>query len=892
MGDGKKNPGESTKPAEKHEAWKPGSEHKLGGNGLWSKIQDLHSDKHKQELEKELGDKYHGKELSQKIDAKIKSEERESLSSLNKELHKKGALPGGVDVVGLQSGEDGKVNKLVLADKTTTDGIKKLYIVDLNGKVERAINGDGAGKEQQQFASSGEKGAAAASDKQHFGVVSKDSAGRPTEVRNAKGTCKCEYDSSGNLTSVEWKDKSNHAHSLTKQADGTWNEDGKPNQRNIKDIQVEKSGDLVTSYKQRQSHVDKADGSTVDYAPGKKAVTLPDGTEKVWYANGTGYQRKPDGHGGYSEQHTGKRPDDTFVLKKSADGHVEISEKSGEKSYKPIDDPKVAAERQKLEAIATKKITDPQELAKFHADMARFEARTKAMEEQYKKQGDNPETAEKKAHEQAAKTYEQISRLLEAKDNPNLPITEKQRTELAEQAMRQAGTPTVIDQGNHGTCNVATIEMRAYTRTPAEAVKLLVDVATTGSYTKDGVTVNFDRNKVSLTPDENASKHPPIDGERGFASQIFQVTAVNLGKAMNNPNQQYEQVRPNPADTPPDAGERLKDYTNCPPSTPKEVLDSDKSPVRGPDMDCDEILKVNNLITGEKGNYSVIKWGKTETGADGVNSEEELRHKLADAKANGHLPIIIQVHSGNEPFYTDSGAGTAGGSGGWHVVNVTDYNPGPPPKVSIDNQWGTSSDHSGDHQITVGQLYLTMRDPSDANQIQDLQNQVLKNRKEGKIDDAKELELLRLKHEVKWINDQDYETQLKHHIQEISAHNQSGKLTDASMSEAWTKLESIVGQLPAHTQLEMVKYEHTVGLTDSKNYDNQLAGQFLGIWDKKRTAEKEGTFDSNAAEEYDKAVAEFNKLLRELPEDRRAAITKQVEELKAKTVGKQATGEG
>src|SRR5258706_14041011 len=92
----------------------------------------------------------------------------------------------------------------------------------------------------------------------------------------------------------------------------------------------------------------------------------------------------------------------------------------------------------------------------------------------------------KKSRNKKKKSYDSIDRLLEAKDNPAVPLTEADRVRVAKQVMSQEATPTSIDQGRHNTCNVTTVEERTYTRNPSEAAKLVEQVATTGAYeTKD-----------------------------------------------------------------------------------------------------------------------------------------------------------------------------------------------------------------------------------------------------------------------------------------------------------------------------------------------------------------------------------------------------------------------
>jgi len=81
------------------------------------------------------------------------------------------------------------------------------------------------------------------------------------------------------------------------------------------------------------------------------------------------------------------------------------------------------------------------------------------------------------------------------------------------------------------------------------------------------------------------------------------------------------------------------------------------------------------------------------------------------------------VHSDSEPFYADSGAGSAGGAASWHIVTVTDYDPDT-GKVQIDNQWADKVDHKNrDTAIDVHELHVATRDPENRGSIHDLKDE-------------------------------------------------------------------------------------------------------------------------------------------------------------------------
>ncbi|HEY9867627.1 MAG TPA: LysM domain-containing protein, partial [Candidatus Obscuribacterales bacterium] len=463
---------------------------------------------------------------------------------------------------------------------------------------------------------------------------------------------------------------------------------------------------------------------------GRTRSVNSDGSIRLDHGDGTGYVREPDGEGGTWESHFGPDAEDNYAIRKTVDGRYLIADRPGDVPTERMEgeDPRVEAAR--LNDLAESKITDPEALARFQENMREFERRAE-------ERGLPPE--------EIARTYREIGRLLEAEDNPNIPLTAEDRIRLAEQVMDQAAHPTHIDQGFHDTCNVTTVESRTYTTHPAEAARLVADVATTGEYrTNTTPPVVVTVNPESLIPDPESEIHPPTGDSRSHASQIFQVTAVNIHYTMENNRSDppgrisYEQVEPVPGSTPPDDGERLLDRSTDPPT---ELA-------RDPELDDDHIVDIANAITGENSSDVMIAHPDTIAGEGNkvtrVNSEAELNESVARLAREGKLPVIIGVYGTSEPFLTDSGGGRAGGSDGAHVVTITGYRPGPPPMVEVDNQWGEEADHTGDRAVSMHDLYLSMRPPDNAGQIADMRRDVEWNREHNSIDTFKEFELLRM----------------------------------------------------------------------------------------------------------------------------------------------------
>jgi len=636
---------------------------------------------------------------------------------------------------------------------------------------------------------------------------------------------------------------------------------------------------------------DKHGGFVTRDAYDNQRTLYQDGAVVVTNKDGSGYDYHQEADGSYKEHHWGPRPQDNYELRKTADGKYEVADAGKDNFKEPSEDaldPRV--EKAKLHDLAESRIADPVERAKFEADLNKFSQREKDLEARYEKQGMKPEEAQKKAEQEMAKTYQEIGRLMDAPDNPKLPnIKEKDRIQLAEQVMHQAADPTDVSQGTYNTCNVATIESRTYDRNPSEAARLVTDIVTTGKYTTNGtppttVEVGKDFDPGSLDKlGQSKDAHTPGSNHRSYASQIFEVTAVNIHYAKENAKTdppgkiRYEQHKPGP-DIGPDSdnGERLYDYSMNDPKThkpPAEVPIGGK-PDRSPGLSPGDIAKVCQEISSDprdrdqpgpvridldpiadtharvvettnavlvlqlqqkgigdgqpinlddpaavkktreaidssdklnkeekdkfKADLDKLDRDNAYRSSDGrafVKDEQHLNEALAKMKAEGRLPIIVGVHTGTEPFTTD--AGEAGARGGNHVVTITEYNPGPPPTVSIDNQWDKSADHKN---LPVSDLFNSMRHRDEDSRIADLQKDVDANRRSGNIDYTKETELLFQKRAAGKLTDQELEDGMVKAFDDILKARKAGKLTEEQRADLSKRLTELRSQLPPDEQ--------------------------------------------------------------------------------------------
>lgn len=322
----------------------------------------------------------------------------------------------------------------------------------------------------------------------------------------------------------------------------------------------------------------------------------------------------------------------------------------------------ISAERKALLELADKHIKDRDLLSRFKADMALFETRGL-------KDGLSPG--------EIGKTYTNIARLLEA--GPDARVSDTNRAVLAHQVMRQAASPSSIDQGWHNTCNVTSIESNLYKKEPSRVAGLIADVVTTGSYRgAKGEPVSVPRS--SFTPDREASKPVTVDGERSFASQLFQVTAVNLYYKNSGSVMRYEQVDCDHEDN----GERLRPWGVVP-------TGSDS-----PRLSVHAMADIHELIVGRRDSMLILQHkdfsAKGRDSIAGFGSKEELARTLDEAQRLKKFPVIMLVNTGHPPFSRESE--------GWHVLNIADYDAST-GEVTLDNSWGTAHDVT----IKVDDLY-------------------------------------------------------------------------------------------------------------------------------------------------------------------------------------------
>lgn len=356
------------------------------------------------------------------------------------------------------------------------------------------------------------------------------------------------------------------------------------------------------------------------------------------------------------------------------------------------------------------------------------------------------------------KTYSNVRKLLDWTGTG--PTSQEQRVKLAEQILQQAAQPELISQGNHNTCNVTTVESFVYTKYPSAAAKLITDLATHGNFVYRGQSAERSVHvlrQTDLAEKTEAKSAEIMDGRRSYASQVFQVAAVNIHWTMEpgldgKPGStRYEQLDIN---TNEDTGERLWDTSQTPPVERR----------RSPFLDASEIARICNCITNEQDCIVLTHESSFDQRKRTFEftSETELRDALKLIKSADRFPVILLINSNQHVLWNDQG-GQITENIPWHVVTIRDFDANG-NRVAIANQWGSAYNHLGQKAVSLRDLYLSSSDYAqtgeDNTSIPELERQVEHLKKTNRRDIQVELELVRLKHLNEDIEDQQYRDQI------------------------------------------------------------------------------------------------------------------------------------
>ncbi|MBX9689458.1 MAG: hypothetical protein K2X27_22300 [Candidatus Obscuribacterales bacterium] len=330
----------------------------------------------------------------------------------------------------------------------------------------------------------------------------------------------------------------------------------------------------------------------------------------------------------------------------------------------------------------------------------------------YMEQFEKRASANQLSKYEVTETYQQINRILSATGEK--PLTPELRHQIAREMLHHCATPEIISQGGHNTCNATSVEVRTYSLHPSKAAKLMADMATKGEYTTPtGIKVKVD--SESITPDREARISAPAKNFRDYATQLFNLTAINVWYSAVKPGMHYEQRIENDSHTHREKViERVMDYS----SGKGEVVSNPftKRPLDGPFLSADQIAFISDNIVGKHEPYAVLTFGtghslylpgekKQLVHAADIGNESHFQTLLQHLKDTHQLPAIAEVQTGIDPINEDQGSSLFGYENGGHVINITDFVAGKDPHVSIDNEWSQKEDHLS-NSVSAHDIYL------------------------------------------------------------------------------------------------------------------------------------------------------------------------------------------
>jgi hypothetical protein len=401
------------------------------------------------------------------------------------------------------------------------------------------------------------------------------------------------------------------------------------------------------------------------------------------------YQRGQDASGGRHDEHgmhehgmgsregPANRDQDQLSKNEIENAKDKIPIKGSPEDLQRLNDARAS-----LQKNVDQNIDSPQDRERFARDMRSFENRA----------GKQPLSAN-----EVANTYDQMSRLMEAKDGA---VPKEDRVLAAETFAHHLADPTNIDQGHHGTCNVTALEEHLVTRNPSKAAEILSTTALTGQWVApDGKTIKLDQG--SMVPGVEERTNRPQDGQRSYATQLMNLALVNDTTQRRPDPLFYSMDKPSAGG---DTGERLKSADGRDQTKDDLLHNGDKTAWNSSFVRASDISLSAGRLTGEHDVVISNKDAEKSPELVSVDSAQNLAQTLKEQKAKGSWPAIVLV-SAADPMFKDA-VGANVGSDSWHVLSVTDFDE-KTNQVKISNQWGKANDITTD----VGSLYRATLPP-------------------------------------------------------------------------------------------------------------------------------------------------------------------------------------
>ncbi|HEY9758649.1 MAG TPA: hypothetical protein V6C97_26015 [Oculatellaceae cyanobacterium] len=238
----------------------------------------------------------------------------------------------------------------------------------------------------------------------------------------------------------------------------------------------------------------------------------------------------------------------------------------------------------------------------------------------------------------------------------------------------------------------------------------------------------------------------------------------------------------------------------------------------------------------------------------------------------------MQVYCDNEPFYTEN-HGETHENGGSHVVTISDYYPGPPALVMMDNQWGPQSRH----EVGVHELYRAMMPLNQSEKL--LKQDVEQERSQHQTDYVGEFELLRLKKYNGDITDSNYEQQTSALIEQMSEHIYCSEVDSSEQAKEVEKLNDTILKLPPDAAMRLlreVEKKHLI-MDEAFTYEVAVVSWQALHAENHAAEETDPAKRAQIHKNYDLAKEQLEKEIIDLPESETTTILRQLEQLSQNT---------
>lgn len=317
------------------------------------------------------------------------------------------------------------------------------------------------------------------------------------------------------------------------------------------------------------------------------------------------------------------------------------------------------------------------------------------------------------AYAAQVETLKQIARLMEP-STETTSVNKALHPKIAREILENIAHPYYIDQGDHPSCVLNSIENLVASNHPDRYAKILADIAITGKSSHD-----MQLPPKCLFPDKEAQSQIKQDGQRVFASQLFQYYLANLhwsgggdlpdGNFAEPNSVSYEPIRrgSNTAALYVDGQLFREDGINSRGRFAKISIET-------PQIEEWQIAPLFKKII-PRGNLTVVDH------ADSVESTtHEGRKTVTAIKSVRELEKLLLQAAPNSVICGVRAEGLVGQTkvsqdAGWHSVVIRNYDP-LSRTLYLDNSWGRAEEFSGrlgeKPRMRIEQLFRIMKPPS------------------------------------------------------------------------------------------------------------------------------------------------------------------------------------